>query len=293
MKLVRNILTLSISIACLVGTSAESQAPASAPARQFTADELAARPTPRLPNGKPDLSGMWNGSLAGPRGDRGIANGDEVYSVLPARDGDLDNYEYDSRLMKRTTSDIPIYKPKYWEKVNELDLNSYKEDTGFHCMPLGVPRLGAPTKIVQKGDEAIFIHTATFQENRLRIVPTDGKPHNPEDLLEGTWMGVPAGHWEGDTLVVDNRGFNDQSWLSAGTPGLGFFHTADMRVIERLTRRGDTLRYEVRVEDPEVLAEPWTPQPKTLFLNTTPGATVQEAPYCSERDANSMTFNLR
>ena len=60
-------------------------------------------------------------------------------------------------------------------------------------------------------------------------------------------------HWEGDTLVIDSISFIDTTWLGRG----GFFHSDRMHVVERFTRQGDALMYDVTVEDPEVLVEPW------------------------------------
>ena len=61
------------------------------------------------------------------------------------------------------------------------------------------------------------------------------------------------GRWEGDTLVIDSIGFIDTTWLARG----GFFHSDRMHVVEKFTRQGNTLLYDVTVEDPEVLVEPW------------------------------------
>ena len=61
------------------------------------------------------------------------------------------------------------------------------------------------------------------------------------------------GRWEGDTLVIDSIAFIDTTWMGRG----GFFHSDRMHVVERFTRQGDALLYDVTVEDPEVLVEPW------------------------------------
>ena len=63
----------------------------------------------------------------------------------------------------------------------------------------------------------------------------------------------------------------------------GSFHTPDLKVTERLTRQGDTLKWEAVAEDPEVLAEPWkvTPRTLTLMANTE----IEEAAFCEDRGA--------
>ena len=68
-------------------------------------------------------------------------------------------------------------------------------------------------------------------------------------------MGYTVGRWEGDTLVLDSIGFSDETWLGRG----GFFHSDKMRVIEKFTRTGNQILYEVTIDDPEVLVQPWAP----------------------------------
>jgi hypothetical protein len=76
-------------------------------------------------------------------------------------------------------------------------------------------------------------------------------------------MGYTVGRWEEDTLVLDSISFVDTTWLARG----GFFHSDQMHVIEKLTRQGNQIKYEVTVEDPEVLVEPWVMTPRIMRLN--------------------------
>ena len=93
----------------------------------------------------------------------------------------------------------------------------------------------------------------------------------------------------GDALVSGKVSGERITWLNRG----GMFHTADLHVIERLTRyAGNRLLYEVTVEDPEVLTQPWVRR-KVLFLNLNPDANISELPPCSERDADHIKLNLR
>ena len=101
--------------------------------------------------------------------------------------------------------------------------------------------MGAPVKIVEEANEIILFNTFILGANWFRIIPTTGRDHNPDDLLVGSYYGDGVGKWEGDTLVLDSRGFNDVTWLNRG----GMFHTADLHVIERLTRyAGNRLLYD-------------------------------------------------
>jgi hypothetical protein len=69
-----------------------------------------------------------------------------------------------------------------------------------------------------------------------------------------SWMGWSVGHWEGDTLVIDVTGFNDQTWFDRA----GNFHSDALHVVERYTpRRPDILDYEASIEDPKVFSRPW------------------------------------
>jgi hypothetical protein len=93
-----------------------------------------------------------------------------------------------------------------------------------------------------------------------------------------------VGHWEGDTLVIDVVGFNDVTWLAED----GKFHTDAMHVIERFTRDGDGMKYEVTVEDPTVFTRPWIVNPRMLKLNTALDAAIDEDPPCVEKDAGHL-----
>ena len=69
-----------------------------------------------------------------------------------------------------------------------------------------------------------------------------------------SWMGWSNGHWEGETLVIDTKGFNDLSWFDRA----GNFHSDGLHVVERITARSpETLTYEATLEDPKVFTRPW------------------------------------
>ena len=67
-------------------------------------------------------------------------------------------------------------------------------------------------------------------------------------------MGQSFGHWEGDTLVVDVKGLNDQTWFDRA----GNFHSDALHVVERYKRTSpDVISYEATIEDPAVFTRPW------------------------------------
>jgi hypothetical protein len=116
-------------------------------------------------------------------------------------------------------------------------------------------------QIVQNSSTVAFLY-----EDRpgpyFRIVYTDGRTH-PEDL-DKSYFGDSIGHWEGDTLVVDVVGLNDETWLGSGTvgPKYAMMHSDQLHVVERWTRTGDVLTYEATVEDPVMFTKPWVMTPR-------------------------------
>ena len=87
-----------------------------------------------------------------------------------------------------------------------------------------------------------------------------------------SWMGWSNGHWEGQTLVVESTGFNDQTWFDRS----GNFHSDALQVIERFTpRSADTLTYEATIEDPNVFTRPWT-MSMPLYRRAEPNAAILE-----------------
>ena len=87
----------------------------------------------------------------------------------------------------------------------------------------------------------------------FRDIPTDGRARTAEKEFESTYYGYSIGKWEGDTLVIDSTSFTDATWLGRG----GLFHSVDMHIIEKLTRVGNEIRYDMTIEDPDSFIEPW------------------------------------
>ena len=114
----------------------------------------------------------------------------------------------------------------------------------------GPPRLpfnhDSESQIVQTPGYVIIL---TQSNNDARIVPLDGRPHLPSQIR--TWLGDSRGRWEGNTLVVETTNFHpERVWRGA---------TGDMRLVERFTRvDGDTISYQITVEDPKTWTQPWT-----------------------------------
>jgi len=233
--------------------------------------------TLRTADQHPDLSGVWTGGMGGAAVLDAEDNSESIRVTLNSRGGTPINFERDNTLLRRRDPNRPLYKPQFWEKVQQLDQNGNIEDPSYSCMPLGVPRMGPPSKIVQTPTEMILLYQP---RNTFRVIPTDGRPHTLDKDLEGTWIGESLGRWEGDAFVIDSVGFTDASWLDIP----GYFHSENMHVIERLRRQGNTLTWQATVEDPDVLLKPWVMNPRTVRLNPDPKAVLAEDLPCLERD---------
>jgi len=273
------LLTLAATFSLfLISAHAAPQRNATANANGNGADP-AAKPTPKLADGHPNLNGVWY-AWAGH-----VSQGDPTKKYGETlKDGSIiATYAYDRRYNTPTTgtypprpvASVPPYKPELMAKVQDLKARQALLDPyPYACKAPGVPRIGPPQQIVQGDRQLAFIYS-DVNGNYWRIVPTDGRPHNAD--ADPSYLGDSIGHWEGDTLVVDDSNFNDDTWFSNN----GYFHTTALHVTERLTRQGDTLLYEVTVEDPNVLTGPWKLQPRTLKISDTP---LEEAPPCKEMD---------
>ena len=158
----------------------------------------------------------------------------------------------------------PPYNDTYMKRVREIAATEFQGTTALDpfqsCRALGVPRAGAPHYIMQSPQVIVV----SLRRRALLDLPhglSGRRPHPDMKTYETTYFGDSIGHWEGDTLVVDTVGFNDDTWLGGGGPealcsSLPF--TAKKNTpIERFTRDGNTLTYDVTVEDPDALTKPW------------------------------------
>jgi hypothetical protein len=187
--------------------------------------EVPDAPAPRLPDGTPDLSGLWLGG--GPNRDisQGLLPGEEIV-LLPGA----------ARVM---ASRRP------------------QDDPEAHCLPTGVPRVAPyPWRIVQMPAYGKATHLYFLFEGNIhsyRQIFMDGREH-PEDL-DPTWYGHSIGRWEDDTLVIDTVGFNDRFWFDFH----GHPHTEQLRTIERYTRTDlGTLENEITIIDPGAYTKPFS-----------------------------------
>jgi hypothetical protein len=179
---------------------------------------------PRLSNGKPDLSGVW----------------EKPYVPDMTRNG----------RNQRGMADLPF------TPAGLADWQGYDAADGDYtgsCMPFGFSRSinsPYPMQIVQNATHAALL----FEQNTwFHVVPVDGSRH-PADL-EPTWFGHSVGTWDGDTLVVDTVGFN--GWTRLDT--VGHPHSDRLHLVQTFRRTdADHIEYTTTIEDPLTYTKPWT-----------------------------------
>jgi len=143
-----------------------------------------------------------------------------------------------------------------WAKALYEDRQGHRLEPHARCKPSGAVRqMQTPygVEFVELPEiQRIYIFDVGGPHT-WRTVYMDGRAHPAG--LKPSYYGHSIGHWEGDTLVVDTVGFNEDFWLDrGGTP-----HTLRLHTIERFTRTNfNTIDYQVTIDDPAAYAQPWT-----------------------------------
>ncbi len=251
------------------------------------------KPTPHMGN-HPDLTGNW--SYTDWIGNYMTGGGRRCSPTQSSTCDRQDNQTFDFELYSPSRFGglgRPIYKPKNWDKVQELDMWTNKYDPVMTCQPLGVPREGPPRRIMQTDNDVVFFYQggdAGGGYGEYRIIPTDNRQHDARKAIEATYLGYAVGRWEGDTLVVDSISFVDSTWLGRG----GLFHDENMHVIEKFRREGDVISYDVTVEDPGVLVSPWVLPTRVVRRNANPNAgLLAERGNCEVYETKSISSQIR
>lgn len=210
----------------------------------------------RAEDGKPNLNGIWQSfntanwdilaheAQAGPRpatmgaygaqpGGMGIVEGNELPYLPEALE--IKEQKLANRMVVKVANDPSRYD---------------SGDPELQCYRPGVPRanyMPFPFQIFQNSDQIMIVYEYKWT---VRWIYMD----NSEPPVD-SWMGWSNGRWEGDTLVVDVKGFNGNTWFDRA----GNFHSDALHVIERWTPSGPNhLLYEATIEDPQVFSRPWT-----------------------------------
>jgi hypothetical protein len=145
--------------------------------------------------------------------------------------------------------EIP-YKPEMLAKKKENQENWLTRDPEIKCYLLGVPRatyIPQPFQIFQNAKQIFFTYQFAGAVRNTFL-------KDPGPAPVDSWMGQSFGHWEGETLVIDVTGFNDQTWFDRA----GNFHSDALHVVEHYTRTSpDVISYEATIEDSKVFTRPW------------------------------------
>jgi hypothetical protein len=255
-------------------------------------------PTPRLADGKPDLTGSWSagGAITG-SGVPGIQVGDMFRRCTPFQNKNCmewTNQSEDWPFMStaRLTMNQPEYKPQYWDEIIKHDQWTNRDDPVMTCKPLGIPRQGPPARIFMTDKDITMIYRAGVDGaggySEFRMVPITGQKADASRPNNYTFMGQSAGRWEGDSLIIDSVGFTDETWLARG----GLIHSDQMHIIEKFTRTGNTMTYEVTVDDPEMLIKPWV-MPAITMRASGNQTIVGERGSCSEIEHDNASSQYR
>ena len=213
-------------------------------------------PTPRTPDGHPDLTGVWwpgndlrvapltpaAGRAGGPP-----AGGAGRGAPPPRRERFEDQYTDAAKAKARTLSD--------------------KDDPALRCQSTAFGTLSVSA--YNTGLVAQFVQTPKFvvilseTNPTYRVIPTDGRPHRDDQPPSS--RGDSVGRWDGDTFVVDTTNYSDRNWMHA--EGEVSFHSDAMHIVERYRRIDkDTMEVEATIDDPKVLTKPWAVPKQTLKL---------------------------
>jgi hypothetical protein len=201
-------------------------------------------PAPRLPDGKPDFSGLWgtaDRNPCTPTLERFVPCGLELpgsplaFNFGARLPGGLPYQPWADALMKKRTAEFS------------------KDDPHVRCLPDNPPRpYGLPHMI--KALQTPRLLVLLYEVNAMyRQIFIDGRPL-PVDPVP-SWNGYSSAAWEGDTLVIHTTGFRDGLWLDMG----GSPMTDAAKMTERFRRPNyGTLEVEITVDDPKAYTRPWT-----------------------------------
>jgi hypothetical protein len=217
------------------------------------ANQPPAGPTPRLPNGKPDLSGHWTNPYTPDMAARGSVLDPKTRMPLQfARLGEaLPDARASATGRGARAYDLPYTDRglKQWKEYDPVNNGDYAGT----CLPFGMSRnINSPhgVELLQNNDALALM----FEQNTwFHWVPTKAGFKWPADLPE-TWNGVSMGRWDGDTLIIETKGFNGYTKLdTAGHP-----HSKQLVLTNTLTRTdSNTIQHTVTVHDPLTYTQDW------------------------------------
>jgi hypothetical protein len=200
--------------------------------------------TPRLPDGKPDFSGLWhaaNPNRCVPGTSRFVECGVEIGGS-----------PLGGNLGRNLPGGLP-YRPEAAKLAQARRADDSRDDPHVRCLPDNPPRawtLPHLTKAIHTPKLLVLLYEVNAMYRQIFI---DGRPL-PEDR-NPTWNGYSTARWDGDTLVVTTAGFRDDTWIDTG--GSPMSDAATMT--ERIRRPTfGTLEIELTIDDPKNYTKPFT-----------------------------------
>lgn len=212
-------------------------------------------PTPHTADGKPDLSGVWmheQTSVADMRRLFGADRIDEaVRTSIPGMEiGTQNKYAFDILLDAGEGMLRPEAKAVMQRRLAQRDPSRVCSSTPGAGLPLA-DLLSEPIKIVQAPRMTLVL---TEVGMLYRQIYADGRSF-PDLVNLPAYLGYSIGRWDGDTFVVDTRGFNDKTVLDS----MGHPHSDELRVTERFHRRDfGHMDVEMTFDDPRMYTRPFT-----------------------------------
>jgi hypothetical protein len=241
---VRPFICLLIAMALVSSTIEAQWDPRSAPGtpRDAKGELDPNAPVPRTADGKPDLSGVWQGVGSSGAGQQAPAQPPSGPPVAGFRD-----------VAQNIKEGLPL-KPEGAALLKERRDNNSKDNPEAHCLPMGIMQYhtqGAPRKFIQTPGILVILYEAS---SGLRQIFTDGRAL-PGNDPQPWWYGYSVGKWDGDTLVVETTGLRDGGWLDI----IGSPLTDAARLTERFRRVSyGRMEIDITVDDPKVYTRPWT-----------------------------------
>jgi len=265
-----------VILACLLSTAVSAQWPAyvrpDVPKGADGQPDMNA-PAPRLANGKPDFSGVWE-SRVGPSGRFGAP-------ALPSLTPDAPPVASFANIESNIKGGLP-YTPWAAELRKQRIATNSQDNPDAHCLPMGFMQFHThtqPRKIVHTKDEMIIMYEVNYG---LRQVFTDGRSL-PKDDPQPWWEGYSVGKWDGDTLVVETTGFRGDGWLDVnGAP-----FTDALKLTERFRRPSyGRLEIDLTIDDAKAYTKPWTVR---VNQRLSPGDQLIEF-VCNENEQSSKHY---
>ena len=199
-------------------------------------------PAPRTADGKPDLSGTWQGVNVLGGNPAAAAQFTDGPPIAGFRD-----------VGANVKGGLPLNAAGAALLAERVAGNS-KDNPEAHCLPMGIMQFhtqGAPRKVIQTPSVIVILYEASMG---MRQIFTDGRAL-PDNDPQPWWYGYSVGRWEGDTLVVDTAGLRDGGWLDIiGTP-----LTDRATITERFRRTSyGRMEIDITIDDPKAYTRPWT-----------------------------------